>query len=218
MARDSSISLRRASIADAEPLALGVIEGVEDYPSFAPAGWTAPLFDVELKHLCEILADPDVCCLVAESDGALIGQITLLPAARAPHPSRTRRSRISQTYLSAAITGVPGSLPTSITRPPRQQPHEASQSCGSLWPPAKRGRGAFTSARTGCRPATLRRPNSRPHDDRIPLQTPRPMNNAPGKRAPVLAHQRCSLAYFRQRCRCLRNPLSCCRASALRSH
>jgi len=86
MARDSSISLRRASIADAEPLALGVIEGVEDYPSFAPAGWTAPLFDVELTHLCEMLADPDVCCLIAESDGALIGQITLLPGARAPHP------------------------------------------------------------------------------------------------------------------------------------
>lgn len=86
MARDDSIRLRRATIADAEPLARGVIEGVEDYPSFAPPGWTAPSFEAELKHLREALADPDVCCLIAESEGALVGQITVLPAARAPHP------------------------------------------------------------------------------------------------------------------------------------
>jgi len=86
VARDDSIRLRRATLADAEPLALGVIEGVEDYPSFAPPGWTAPSFEAELKHLREALADPDVCCLVAESKGGLVGQITVLPAARAPHP------------------------------------------------------------------------------------------------------------------------------------
>ena len=85
MAHDDSIRLRRATIADAEPLARGVIEGLDDYPSFAPTGWTAPSFETELKHLREALADPDVCCLVAESEGALVGQITVLPAARAPH-------------------------------------------------------------------------------------------------------------------------------------
>lgn len=86
MSHDPSIRLRRATIADAEPLARGVIEGVEDYPSFAPPGWTAPSFEAELKHVREALADPDVCCLIAESGGALLGQITVLPAARAPHP------------------------------------------------------------------------------------------------------------------------------------
>ncbi len=86
MARDDSIRLRRATIADAEPLARGVIEGVEDYPSFAPPGWTAPSIDAELKHSREALADPDVYCLLAESKGGLVGQITILPAARAPHP------------------------------------------------------------------------------------------------------------------------------------
>jgi hypothetical protein len=59
VARDDSIRLRRATIADGEPLARGVIEGVEDHPSFAPPGWTAPSFVAEVKHLREALADPD---------------------------------------------------------------------------------------------------------------------------------------------------------------
>jgi hypothetical protein len=83
VAGDNSIRIRRATSADAEQLAQGVIEGVEDYPSFAPPDWTAPSFEAELEHLREAVADPDVCCLVAESGGGLTGQITLLPAARA---------------------------------------------------------------------------------------------------------------------------------------
>jgi GNAT superfamily N-acetyltransferase len=86
VALDDSIRLRRATAADAEALARGVIEGVEDYPSFAPPGWTAPSFDAERTHLRATLSDPDVWCLVAESGGALVGQITMLSAARAPHP------------------------------------------------------------------------------------------------------------------------------------
>jgi GNAT superfamily N-acetyltransferase len=86
MARDDSIRLRRATIVDAEPLAMGVIEGVADYPSFAPPDWTPPAFEAELTHLRAALVDPDVCCLIAESHGALVGQITVLPATRAPHP------------------------------------------------------------------------------------------------------------------------------------
>jgi GNAT superfamily N-acetyltransferase len=86
VAPDLSIRLRRATIADAEPLARGIIEGVEDYPSFAPPGWTAPSFEGELAHLRQQLADPSVCCLLAEAEGALLGQITVLPAAHAPHP------------------------------------------------------------------------------------------------------------------------------------
>jgi GNAT superfamily N-acetyltransferase len=83
--RDDSIRLRRATIADAEPLALSVIEGVVDYPSFAPPGWAPPSFETELKHLREALADRNVFCLIAESADALVGQITVLPAAHAPH-------------------------------------------------------------------------------------------------------------------------------------
>lgn len=86
MAGDDSIRIRRATSADVEPLAVGVIEGVEDYPSFAPPGWTAPSFQDELKGVREALADADVSCLVAESGSELVGQITLLPAARAARP------------------------------------------------------------------------------------------------------------------------------------
>jgi GNAT superfamily N-acetyltransferase len=107
VARDDSIRLRRATVADAEPLARGVIEGVEDYPSFAPQGWTAPSFDAELKHLREALADPDVCCLIAESEGALIGQITVLPAVRAPHPVEdSSLAHISNLFVRRDYWGV----------------------------------------------------------------------------------------------------------------
>jgi GNAT superfamily N-acetyltransferase len=82
---DHSIRLRRATIADAEALARGVIEGVEDYPSFAPPGWTGLSFEAELKHARQVLADSEVCCFMAESGGALLGQITVLPATRAAH-------------------------------------------------------------------------------------------------------------------------------------
>jgi ribosomal protein S18 acetylase RimI-like enzyme len=86
VAGDDSIRIRRATGADAEAMALGVVEGVEDYPSFAPPGWTAPSFEVELKDVRGVLADTEVCCLVAEAGTGLVGQITLLPAARASRP------------------------------------------------------------------------------------------------------------------------------------
>jgi GNAT superfamily N-acetyltransferase len=86
VARDPSIRVRPATVADVEALARGIIEGVEDYPSFAPPGWTAPSFEGELEHVRQVLADAAACCLIAESEGALLGQITVLPAARAPHP------------------------------------------------------------------------------------------------------------------------------------
>ena len=66
-----TIHLRRATVEDVEALARGVIEGVEDYPSFAPAGWTAPSPEAEADHLRGSLADERVWCLVAESDGEL---------------------------------------------------------------------------------------------------------------------------------------------------
>jgi GNAT superfamily N-acetyltransferase len=80
------LHFRRATVEDVEPLARGVIEGVADYPSFAPAGWTAPELEAEIEHLRESLADDRVWCLVAEADGEIVGQITVLPASRAPHP------------------------------------------------------------------------------------------------------------------------------------
>jgi GNAT superfamily N-acetyltransferase len=107
VARDDSIRIRRATASDAERLARGVIEGVEDYPSFAPAGWTAPSFEVELEHLRELLADADVYCLIAESGSGLVGQITFLPAARAPHPVEdSSLAHVSNLFVRRDYWGV----------------------------------------------------------------------------------------------------------------
>jgi GNAT superfamily N-acetyltransferase len=80
------IHFRRATVDDAEALAGGALEGVAEYPDFAPAGWSAPSFEAELEHVRPLLADERAWCLVAEAQGEIVGQITVLPAAAAPHP------------------------------------------------------------------------------------------------------------------------------------
>jgi GNAT superfamily N-acetyltransferase len=77
---------RAATPSDAESLAQAVIDGVEDYRSFAPPDWTPPSLAGEVEHLYELLADDQVWCLLAEADGELVGQITVLPATRAARP------------------------------------------------------------------------------------------------------------------------------------
>jgi GNAT superfamily N-acetyltransferase len=78
--------VRPATAADAEALARGVIDGVAEYPAFAPAGWTGPDLDGELAHAREVVSRPDAHCLVAEVDGEVVGQITVVPAASGPRP------------------------------------------------------------------------------------------------------------------------------------
>jgi GNAT superfamily N-acetyltransferase len=82
----TAIRFRRATAADAEALARGVVEGVADYPSFAPAGWMPPTFRAEVEHVRVVLADTRAWCTVAETGGEVVGQITVLPASAAPHP------------------------------------------------------------------------------------------------------------------------------------
>src|SRR4051812_47107383 len=81
-----AMRLREATVGDAEALARGVIEGVEDYPAFAPPGWRAPPLADEIIHLAQLLRGGEAWCLVAECDGELVGQITLMPGHAAPHP------------------------------------------------------------------------------------------------------------------------------------
>ena len=82
----ASISFRAATVADAEALARGVVEGVEGYRAFAPPEWSPPALATEIEHLRERLADDEVWCLLAEAGGEVVGQITVLPAARAGRP------------------------------------------------------------------------------------------------------------------------------------
>jgi predicted N-acetyltransferase YhbS len=154
VASDDSIRIRRATSADAEALAGGVIEGIEDYPSFAPPGWTAPSFQEELKEVREALADTDVCCLVAESGIELVGQITLLPAARAAHPvDDSSLAHISNLIVRRDHWG--GGLASALHRAALEAADARGlQSYGSSWQPDKQGPGASMSARDGGRPAT----------------------------------------------------------------
>lgn len=79
-------SFRAARTSDAERLARAVVEGVEVYKSFAPRGWTPPSLPSEIELLRGILGDERTWCLLAEAEGQLVGQITVLPAARAARP------------------------------------------------------------------------------------------------------------------------------------
>jgi GNAT superfamily N-acetyltransferase len=81
-----SVSLRPATPADAEPLARGMVEGMGEYRSFAPAGWSPPPLAEEVEHTRRLLGDDRVWTLVAEAGGGLVGQITVLPAAIAGRP------------------------------------------------------------------------------------------------------------------------------------
>jgi len=78
--------LRGAELGDAPALAAGMTEALADYPAFTPAGWTAPSEADEEAHLRVLLADPGVWACVAESGDRIVGQIMLVPAARAARP------------------------------------------------------------------------------------------------------------------------------------
>ena len=79
-------TLRRATAADAEALARGAVDGVADYGAFAPPGWNGPAYEPELEYTRVVLADPAYHCIVAEIGGRVVGQVTVVPAARAARP------------------------------------------------------------------------------------------------------------------------------------
>jgi GNAT superfamily N-acetyltransferase len=82
----AAVTFRRAAAEDAERLARSVVEGVADYPAFAPEEWSAPSVEQQIDHLRALLAEDHVWCLIAEADGAFAGQVTILPAERAARP------------------------------------------------------------------------------------------------------------------------------------
>jgi GNAT superfamily N-acetyltransferase len=62
------------------------VDGVRGYAAFAPPGWRPPSLLDEIESVRRLLPDPGVWCLVAEVRGELVGQVMVLPAARAAHP------------------------------------------------------------------------------------------------------------------------------------
>jgi len=80
---DRDTVLRPAVPADTPAMAAGMADALADYPSFAPPGWAVPPQSAEEAALRALLSDPDVWAYVAEVDGRIAGQITLVPARRA---------------------------------------------------------------------------------------------------------------------------------------
>lgn len=76
---------RVATPADAEVLSHAGADAMAGYTAFAPAGWAPPPVAAEIEHTRALLGDDEVWCLVAESGGDVVGQITVLPAARSAH-------------------------------------------------------------------------------------------------------------------------------------
>ena len=84
--RPDAYELRRATADDADALARGAVEGVAGYVEFAPDGWAPPDLLAELAHTKVVLEDPAFHCFVAELDGEVVGQVTVVPAAQAARP------------------------------------------------------------------------------------------------------------------------------------
>jgi GNAT superfamily N-acetyltransferase len=80
------VNLRAATPADAEPIARLVIDGFGTYRAFTPPGWEPPALETELAHLERLLPDDQVWILLAEEDGRLVGQVSIVPSVRTVHP------------------------------------------------------------------------------------------------------------------------------------
>lgn len=88
----AGVSLRPATVADAEALAHSVIDGFESYRSFAPAGWAPPAVGPEVEQVRRLLAGREYWCLLAEEeDGTVAGHVAVLPAALAGMPVDDQR-------------------------------------------------------------------------------------------------------------------------------
>ncbi|HEX8105958.1 MAG TPA: GNAT family N-acetyltransferase [Solirubrobacteraceae bacterium] len=83
-----SSSLRRATPAAADRLAAAVVAEYAGYRAFAPAGWAPPTVEEEAAETRAKLGHPDVWCVYAvDGDGAITGQVTVLPVTRHSRPS-----------------------------------------------------------------------------------------------------------------------------------
>ena len=83
----ADVSFRTATPSDAEALARAMIDGLELYRAFAPPDWDPPPLDEEIEYTRRLLGDDDAWCLIAEADGELVGQVSVLPAARSRTPT-----------------------------------------------------------------------------------------------------------------------------------
>ena len=166
-------AFRAAAPADAEELARAVVDGVEDYRSFAPPGWAPPSLAGEIEHLHALLGDEHVWCLLAEADGELVGQVTVLPAARAARPvDDPALAHLSNIFVRRDRwgTGLAGALHTAAVEAARERGFTEMR----LFTAAGQARaGGSTSARDGCGRGRVPRSRSEPGADRVPPRAAR---------------------------------------------
>ena len=80
--RMSSLSTRRATIADLDALVADVQAGFDSYVDFAPLGWAAPELDSDGGAMAAILAHGDTWAQLALAEGTPVGHIAFTPARR----------------------------------------------------------------------------------------------------------------------------------------
>jgi GNAT superfamily N-acetyltransferase len=80
------IAFRQAEPPDAASLGQAMAELTAEYRSFAPPDWKPPVAAAQAELLRQLLAKDDFWCLVAEENGALVGQVAFLPATQAHLP------------------------------------------------------------------------------------------------------------------------------------
>jgi GNAT superfamily N-acetyltransferase len=103
----ASLTFRAATPDDAEPLARAVADGLEIYRSFAGDDWGPPPAEEEAGHVRALLADPDVWCRVAEAGGEIVGQVTVVPAAKAGRPvDDPALAHLSNIFVRADLWGT----------------------------------------------------------------------------------------------------------------
>jgi GNAT superfamily N-acetyltransferase len=78
----SSISTRRATVADLDVLVADVQAGFDSYVAFAPLGWVPPEVEADTGVIAELLADPETWALLALVGEDPVGHIAFTPARR----------------------------------------------------------------------------------------------------------------------------------------
>lgn len=79
-------SFRRAELADAEAIGMCAAAAFEGYRDFAPPLWRPPDVASQVAHFRRLFESGRLWSLLAESDGELAGQVSVVPAAVSPVP------------------------------------------------------------------------------------------------------------------------------------
>jgi GNAT superfamily N-acetyltransferase len=129
-----------------------MIEGLAEYRSFSGPEWEPPALDEEISYTRALLGRDDVWCLIAESGGALVGQVTVLPAADARDAvDEPGLAHLSNLFVDPAYWGT--GLARSLHDAAVEEARRRSFSVMRLFVAAGQGRARRFYEREGWAPA-----------------------------------------------------------------